>query len=89
MKIAVYVCPTIGCGNYYGTNGMPNLHEQFTGAKVEDRSALRDASGSPYRHSRAACPDCRSRGIKVERQLVNVHIATPAEEITTPALPVA
>lgn len=83
----LYVCPTPGCGDYYGSSQMPDLGAEFTGPKCEDRGALEARTGSPYRHSRAACPSCRLRGVAVERALVRVAVPVPANAPPTPALP--
>lgn len=73
MRIQVYVCPTDGCGNYYGTSGMPDLSKQYTGPKTEDRFQVpleqSRVGVAGKRHSRAECPDCRQNGIYVDREL--------------------
>lgn len=73
----VYVCPSPGCGDYFGHSGIaPDLSSHPTGPKTEDRHQVtKDASRvgvAGKRHSRAECPSCRERGIFVERQLVDV-----------------
>lgn len=78
-QIHVYVCPTEGCGNYYGTSSMPDLDKEYTGPKTEDRHQV-PASQSPLgivgvRHTRAECPDCRQRGIRVDRRLCSITVA--------------
>lgn len=86
--IEVYVCPTEGCGDYYGTAGMPDLHTRFTGPKSEDQPVLEITSGSPYRHTRAECPSCRARGRRVERVRMRVAVDMgEAVTVETPALP--
>ena len=87
LKVAVYVCPTPGCGNYYGASTMGDLGKQFTGPKVEDRAGLARATGSEMRHTRAECPDCRQRGLAVERKLVERTIQVEASGPPTPPLP--
>lgn len=73
MQIKVYVCPTDGCQNYYGASGMPDLSEEHTGPKTEDRHQVPlDQSRvgvAGMRHSRAECPDCRQNGVYVDREL--------------------
>ncbi len=86
-QIEVYVCPTPQCGSYYGHSNMPDLGSWFTGPKTEDMGALEDATGSKYRHSRAACPDCRRSGREVERVRVTVLIEVPETGPPTPRLP--
>lgn len=88
-EVEVYVCPEPECGNYYGTNAMPELGEQFTGPKLDDQSKLESVTGSRYRHSRAACPDCRMRGKSVERVRVKARVAIPPSKDLpkTPSLP--
>jgi hypothetical protein len=86
-KISVYVCPSEDCTNYFGASGMPDLSQQWTGPKIEDRAALEASSGSGVRHTRAACPDCRARGHEVERRLMVVNIAIPTKGPETPPLP--
>lgn len=83
MKIQVYVCPTDGCMNYYGTSDMPDLTEEYTGPKTENRSQVpADQSRvgiAGARHSRAECPDCRQRGVYVDRELLTIVIAGRVE----------
>lgn len=58
---------------------MPELHKEHTGPKTEDRHQVpveQSRVGEPgMRHSRAECPDCRQRGIYVDRELLTVVIA--------------
>lgn len=76
--LRVYVCPTPGCGDYFGHSGIPaDLARHGTGPKTEDRhivSAEDSRMGKAgIRHSRAECPSCRERGIFVERQCVELE----------------
>lgn len=89
VTIQVYVCPTKGCGNYYGTKSIESLdlHNQFTRPRVEDRAAYEQAHGTQYRHTRAECPDCRQRGVKVERALVFIEVNLPDDNTPTPVPP--
>lgn len=91
VNIQVYVCPTPGCGNYYGTKSIEqlNLRDQFTGPRIEDRATHVQSHGTEYRHSRAECPDCRQRGVKVERALVFMEVELPDDNTPTPELPAA
>jgi hypothetical protein len=77
MRIQFVVCPTPGCGSYFGSSGMGDMNEVVAkkGANFENRPSHRW-------HTRASCPDCRGRGISVERVLVNFNIDIPAEMLT-------
>jgi hypothetical protein len=77
MRVQLYICPTPGCPSYYGHDNMPDLAGSMTGPKTEDREALRQATGSPWRHNRAACPTCRLRGVEVDRVLVEMEVPKP------------
>lgn len=69
MKISIYVCPTDGCTNYYGSSSMGDMSEVVAkvGANFEPR-------GPSAWHARAACPDCRTKGIMIDRELVTMVI---------------
>lgn len=73
VTVSVWVCPTAGCGNYYAASGQVNLdlQQEMQDAVVENRYVpLGQPDGGkrkPPKHSRAQCPDCRARGIEVER----------------------
>lgn len=86
VTLHVWVCPTKGCGNFYGSSSDQPLTEQFTGPKVEDRAELERKTGSPWKHNRAECPDCRAKGMKVQRARVAVQAALP-EARPAPPLP--
>lgn len=76
MSIIVYVCPTPGCGNYFGSSNSGDLSTQVVaqkGANYEPRDPSRW-------HARSACPDCRQRGKSVEREKVVVVLAPPFVE---------
>lgn len=85
--VRVYVCPTPGCGNYYGSSGMPDLSQEFSGPKVEDKAAYERSHGSQYRCSRAECPDCRLKGNPVQRVPLDVAVMVPTEGPPAPPLP--
>lgn len=86
--VELYICPTQGCPNFYGTSTMPDLAEQFTGPKTEDATTLeRGPHGSRYKHNRAECPDCRQRGEPVQRVRIRAQVKVPVEGPPTPALP--
>lgn len=87
-EIDVYICPTPGCPSYFGHDGMQNLGGYYTGPKVDDKAALKETTGSPYRHTRAACPVCRAGGKEVERVRVRVRVDVPTSGPRTPALPI-
>lgn len=87
-QIAVYVCPTPGCGNYYGTNAMPDLTKEFSGAKLDDAGAIEAKGQSRFKQSRADCPDCRARGLgRIERVRVNVNVGVQATGSAPSELP--
>jgi hypothetical protein len=80
--VAVYVCPTPGCPDYYGASNMPalelqmNLRSDLTHTTSYDPSkALEDTT-----HNRAECPTCRIGGKKVDR--IRVELFVPAEALT-------
>ncbi len=85
--IHVYVCPTPGCPDFFGSTTMGALHHQFTGPMTENKPALLASTGSTARHTRAACPTCRIRGVHVERVLVTTRISVPTTGPATPDLP--
>lgn len=85
--IEVYVCPRAECPDYYGAVNMPKLEEEFTGAKLEDQSAMRLAKGTGLRHNRAECPTCRARGVETQRVRVKVTAVVSAIIPPTPSLP--
>lgn len=87
MQVRIYVCPIPGCGNYYGTDNMPDLHGVFTGPRTEDIAGHAERTGSRYKHTRAECPACRLRGQRVERELVVLEVPEPASVTPTPELP--
>lgn len=74
VPIRVYVCPTPGCGNYFGASGMPDLTTAMTGVRTENRHEYEQAHGTKWRHNRAECPDCRANGKEVQRKLVQVNV---------------
>lgn len=86
-EIVVYICPTPTCTHYYGSPDMGDLSTQFTGPKTEDKPALQKSTGSTARHTRAACPFCRIRGIYVERVRMTIKVAVPTVGLPTPDLP--
>jgi hypothetical protein len=86
-SVTMWVCPTPNCGNFYGSSHDADLTAQFTGPKVENRGELEAVTGSPHKHNRAECPDCRQRGIKAQRVPTVVRVTLPAHPPPTPALP--
>lgn len=83
-----FVCPTPGCDDYFGHNGMKDLGAIFTGPKIEDRPELQRTTGSTMRHSRAECPSCRERDhIQVERVRMSWVVQVPTSGPPTPELP--
>lgn len=90
MKVQLYICPTPGCDNYYGSSGMPaDLEDRHTGPKTEDRHQvpLKDSrvGVAGMRHSRAECPTCRVQGKYVDRVLVTVDAPKPSAVETAAA----
>jgi hypothetical protein len=64
--------------------------QEFQGVKGEDKDAYAQAHGTPYRHSRAECPDCRQRdGKRVVRIRKRVVIAVDVIGPEPPELPVS
>lgn len=76
MEAVIWVCPTAGCGNYFGSSSTVDLAVP-SWARTEDRHAITAEMGRPYRHTRANCPDCRARGVEAERLPVRVSIPKP------------
>jgi hypothetical protein len=74
-RVAVYVCPTPGCPDYYGTGGMPALEERIVGQRGQNFEPRPESQW----HSRAECPTCRAGGKKVER--IRVELFVPAEAL--------
>jgi hypothetical protein len=72
--IHVYVCPTPGCQDYYGSGDMGDLaasRQGHRGGNFEHRPL-------PVHHTRADCPTCRALGLgRVERVRVAVNIDRP------------
>jgi hypothetical protein len=75
-QVSFYLCPTVGCDNYYGAASMGDL------AKAENiESAMRHnehsrpASDPVVMSHRADCPSCRANGLGVvKRRLVTMRI---------------
>jgi hypothetical protein len=85
--VQVYVCPTPGCTSYYGSPTMGDLGKAFTGPNIVEKPNHQKMTGSPYRHTRAACPDCRAHGKEVERVLMKISVIVPTIGPDTPELP--
>lgn len=65
VTVVVHVCPTPGCGNYFGSSSTPvNLAEHFN----EKGDLTHDQTFKPYddennrTFSRARCADCANSG---------------------------
>jgi len=75
MLIEVYICPTPGCGDYYGAAGMGDL-----GAKENLISDMcHTVKSDPFAHpevvsTRDMCQSCRSRGVDSHRVLCSFQI---------------
>ncbi len=76
MQVKLWVCPTDGCTNYYGSSSMGDLTEVV--AKVDNNFTPRPKESH---HTRAQCPDCRTNGIRVERELLTITIAGRVEPV--------
>ena len=94
QNITVYVCPNPECQSYFGSSTMPDLSEEFTGPKLDDKEKLAQETGSPFRHTRAECPECRvARRMSVQRIPIVVGVRLSSEIIkkhhpyTPPPLP--
>lgn len=72
MHLQFVVCPTPGCGSYFGSSGMGDMSEVVAqkGANFEPRDSSRW-------HTRASCPNCRQRGLSVQRMLISVSVEIP------------
>lgn len=84
-RVRLYVCPTPGCPDYYGSTTMAILEEEWTGVKIEDRhqtgiSVYADAPKG-MRHPRAECPTCRKAGKHVMRLPVEAIVVVPMPEL--------
>lgn len=75
-RIAVYVCPTEGCPDYFGSGGMPVLEDAVVGQSTANFEPRPKAEW----HSRASCPTCRASGKSVER--IRVELFVPFEALT-------
>lgn len=86
-EIQVYICPTPGCGDYYGSGNMPDLGTSWNGPKLEDQGVKELREGSRYTNNRQSCPSCRLRGVDVQRVLMALAVDVPTEGPPTPELP--
>jgi hypothetical protein len=77
IRVELWICPTEGCDNHYASSSQRgiDLGKSMTGEKVENRFAFASKHGGDgTKHSRANCPDCRARGLDVERVPVMVSL---------------
>lgn len=74
--VAVYVCPTEGCPDYYGSFNQPALEDRIVGQRGQNFEVRPESEW----HSRAQCPTCRAGGKRVER--IRVELFVPAEALT-------
>lgn len=77
-QILVYVCPTRGCGNYYGDQTFrkdrtPDI-DVVKSRRVEDGRRITT-------HSRVECPDCRANGKRVDRVPYLVTSVMPLDAV--------
>jgi hypothetical protein len=63
--IIVYICPTPRCGNYYAAKDFRLDRTPDLDAEQERRNPGTGEITSTF--TRTECPDCRQRGIRVER----------------------
>lgn len=82
MSVEAWVCPTEGCGNYYGSSSQAGLD---LGAEINLESDLsHTVDTNPARPkatgNRGICPDCRTAGRgDVQRVLVTLVVDLEAE----------
>lgn len=62
VKVLLYICPTEGCGNYYGSSAMGNMEN------IQTDSHMRAT------FPRKRCPDCHIRGRDVMREPVMINV---------------
>lgn len=70
MLVKIFVCPTDGCGNYFASSSQETRMQTVVGQKgvnFEPRPAS-------MHHKRQECPDCRSRGKRVERVEMTLNV---------------
>lgn len=73
--ITVYVCPTPGCPDYFGSSGMPKLEDKLTGVYTEIRHSVQVEGLPPgMKHNRANCPTCRQAGRDVDRVPIRLNV---------------
>lgn len=85
MIIEVWVCPTPGCGDYYGAAGAGDLSQSRN--LVSDMKHT--VKSDPFAHpevvsTRATCQACRARGVDVERQRVVINLSNGGFTIAAP-----
>lgn len=68
----LYICPTPGCGNYFGSSSMPNLATSQNHAHAPWSAS----NAGEYRAvgTRDECPDCKAQGRTVRRELREVVV---------------
>lgn len=77
VDVVVWVCPAIGCGNYYAAKhlGDVDLTEVKNFPAVDNKAAHIKATGREYTFMRSRCPDCNNRGIESHRRPVRTKLA--------------
>lgn len=88
MEIKVWICPTEGCGNYYGSRA---TEDQKWDRIVGQRGINGEVFGHERHRGRNACPDCFSNvhqifdrmGVCVERVLTVIEV--PLDDIRSVA----
>lgn len=67
MDLTVWVCPTEGCYDYFGSSSAGDLRREKTYPRAEGTFEYERVHGQRYVCTRATCPSCRQRGLEVER----------------------
>ena len=64
IGIVIYICPTEGCENYYASTTF-----RTDRSNIEEMQFARNQNTgtSHSTHNRIECPDCRERGMAVQR----------------------
>lgn len=79
-QVVVYICPTKGCGNYYGNTTFRTDRTPDIDTVMERRTS---ESGEKLKtYARTECPDCRSRtGARVKRIPYLVTAVIPLADV--------
>lgn len=78
-QVVVYLCPTKGCGNYYGNTTFRKDRTPDIDVVMERRGS---ESGERHKtYARTECPDCRTRGSRVKRIPYLVTAVIPLDAV--------